>query len=76
MGKFTNVQILNDILLNNHRVKEEIKKEKRCLQKNEKQVFVYLIMKPKLDGNQPTGRVFIAHKIFLFSIISTYSFFR
>lgn len=27
MGKFTNVQILNDILLNNHRVKEEIKKE-------------------------------------------------
>lgn len=27
MGKFTNEQVLNDILLNNHRVKEEIKKE-------------------------------------------------
>ena len=28
-GKFTNVQILNDILLNNHCAKEEIEKEIR-----------------------------------------------
>ena len=43
MGKFTNVQILNDILLNNHRVKDEIKKEIiKYIGKDENEYRIYL----------------------------------